>query len=54
VALVKGNHGIFRAGVQLYTGALGHAVCLAILCPRLRLSQFVVRSVSAVMRTVNT
>jgi hypothetical protein len=25
VALVKGNHGIFRAGVQLYTRASGHA-----------------------------
>jgi hypothetical protein len=24
-ALVKGNHGIFRAGVQLYTRASGHA-----------------------------
>jgi hypothetical protein len=25
VALVRGNHGIFHAGVQLYTQALGHA-----------------------------
>jgi hypothetical protein len=25
VALVKGNHGIFRAGDQLYTRASGHA-----------------------------
>jgi hypothetical protein len=25
VALVRGNHGIFRAGVQLYTRASGHA-----------------------------
>jgi hypothetical protein len=25
VALDQGNHGIFRAGVQLYTRASGHA-----------------------------
>jgi hypothetical protein len=25
VSLVMGNHGIFRAGVQLYTRASGHA-----------------------------
>jgi hypothetical protein len=42
VALVKGNHGIFRAGVQWYTRARDMPVCLVILCPQLRLSESVV------------
>jgi hypothetical protein len=37
VAVVKGNHGIFRAGVQLYTRASG-PVYQAMLCPLLILS----------------
>jgi hypothetical protein len=33
VALCKGNHAIFRAGVQLYTRASGHARFPGLLIP---------------------
>jgi hypothetical protein len=33
VALCKGNHAIFRAGVQLYTRASGHARVSGLLIP---------------------
>jgi hypothetical protein len=39
VARIDGNHRIFRAGVQLYTRASDMLVFLAILCPRLILSE---------------
>jgi hypothetical protein len=33
VALVKGNHALFRAGIQLYTRASGHARIPGLLVP---------------------
>jgi hypothetical protein len=42
VVLVKGNHGIFRAGFSFIRWPRDMPVCLAILCPQLRVSEFVV------------